>query len=141
MRPEALSRQAPACLVYVQATYVPLRARPIDQARIRSGLMRVVAQPVVEDDDVQNVEQLAFILVYALDLAIEDRIWVDLVPAPAAQPVGEAQLGGALGLAEGTDKGRVVGTGQEPLELGQIDHLPLANGLGDQPGQIRIGQQ
>ena len=36
-----------------------------------------VAQPVVEHDDVQDVEQLPLVLVDALDLAVEDRVRVD----------------------------------------------------------------
>ena len=34
----------------------------------------IVAQPVVEHDDVQRVEQLPFVLVDALDLAVEDGL-------------------------------------------------------------------
>ena len=39
--------------------------------------VRVLAQPVIENDDPQRVEQLPLVFVNALDLAIEDRVRID----------------------------------------------------------------
>ena len=38
---------------------------------------RVAAQAIVQHHDMQNIEQLAFVFVNTLDLAIEDRIGID----------------------------------------------------------------
>ncbi len=47
-----------------------------DRARqVRRG--RVVLDPVVERDDVQHVEELALVLVDALDLHVEQRVGID----------------------------------------------------------------
>ena len=50
--------------------------------------VRVLAQPVVEHDDVQRVQQLPLVLVNALDLAVEDRVRIDADAGrlPSASP-------------------------------------------------------
>ena len=62
---------------------------------VRGGIVerRVLAQPVVEHDDVQRVEQLPLVLVDALDLAVEDRVGIDRLPGRRLEPVGEPRLG------------------------------------------------
>src|SRR5207244_2117032 len=59
------------------------------EAGARRHLQRgMVAQPVIEHDDVQEVEQLALVLMNAFDLAVEERVWVDALSARRIQPVG-----------------------------------------------------
>src|SRR5215469_15138571 len=38
---------------------------------------RIFAYPIVENDDAQRIEQLSLVFVDALDLAVEDGVWVD----------------------------------------------------------------
>ena len=66
---------------------------------------RVVAQAIVQDDDVKNIEQLALVFVDPLDLAVEDGIGVDGHARGRLQPGGESGLGGALGPAEAVAEG------------------------------------
>ena len=89
----------------------------------------------------QDVEQLAFIFMDAFDLAVEERIWIDALRARRIQPVGEAGLGGALGLLEVGDKRRVVGQREEVTELGQVRDPAVANGLGDQTSEVGVRQE
>ena len=53
----------------------------------------------------------------------------------------ESGLGRALGLAEAVAEAGVVGQGHELLELAQVGDPAVADRLGDQPGQVGIGQQ
>src|SRR4051812_2268817 len=55
---------------------------------------------VVQHDDVQNVEQLALVLVNALDLAIKNRIRVDYLTGRFLEPAGETLFRGLFGFAE-----------------------------------------
>ena len=48
----------------------------------------------------KRVEQLPLVFVDALDLAIEDGVRIDDLPGRGFEPLGELQLGLALGLAE-----------------------------------------
>ena len=89
----------------------------------------------------QDVEQLAFIFMDAFDLAVEERIGIDALPARRRQPVGEAGLGRTLGLLEVGNKRRVVGQGEEVTELGQVRHPAVANRLGDQTSEVGVRQQ
>src|SRR5215475_9664676 len=77
----------------------------------------------------------------AFDLAVEERIWIDALPARRRQPVGEACLGRALGLTKVGDKRSVLDQGEEMPELGQVRNPTVTNGLRDQPGEVRVRQQ
>src|SRR5208282_5517383 len=61
---------------------------------------RVLAQAVVEHDDPQCIEELAFVLVDAFDLAIEDRLRINGLPCRPAEPITKLSLGISLGFAE-----------------------------------------
>ena len=62
-------------------------------------------------------------------------------PVVALSQVGEALLGGLLGLTEARAKGRVVGQRQQSAQLAEVGHPAVADRLGDQSGQVRVGQQ
>ncbi|HST10809.1 MAG TPA: hypothetical protein VLL05_10565, partial [Terriglobales bacterium] len=49
---------------------------------IESGIL---AQPVVEHNDPQCIQELAFVLVDAFDLAIEDRLRINGLPCRPAE--------------------------------------------------------
>ena len=71
--------------------------------------IRVLAQPVVENDDVQRVQQLPLVFVDALHVAVEDRLRIDHGPGRAFEPRSETLLGFALGGAHLGAEGPVVG--------------------------------
>src|SRR5215468_6686698 len=77
----------------------------------------------------------------AFDLTVEERLWIDALPARCRQPVGEAGLGGALGLLEVGNKRCVVGQGEEVTELGQVCNPAVANSLGDQTTEVGVRQE
>ena len=101
----------------------------------------IVAQAVVEHDHVQNVEQLPLVLMNSLDLAVEDRVGVDRLPGRRLEPVGEAGLGRALGAAEASRKAASSASGTSLLELSQVGDPAVADRLGDQAGEVGVGQQ
>src|SRR5208337_4352665 len=61
---------------------------------------RVLAQPVVEHNDPQCIQELAFVLVDAFDLAIEDRLRINGLPCRQGEPFTEFPLGISFGFAE-----------------------------------------
>src|SRR5262245_5659837 len=77
----------------------------------------------------------------AFDLAVEELLWIDAPRARRIEPVGEAGLGGALGLLEVGDKRRVLDQGEEVMKLGQVRNPAVANRLGDQTSEVRVRQQ
>src|SRR5215510_13731716 len=77
----------------------------------------------------------------AFDLAVEERLWIDALPARRRQPVGEAGLGHALGLLEVGNKRRVLDQKKEMMKLEQVCNPAVTNGLRDQPGEVRVRQQ
>ena len=103
--------------------------------------VRVLAQPVVQDDDAQAVQQLSLVLVDALDLAVEDRARIDGDVRGRFQPVRETRLGLRLGLADGVAKARIVGERLQPGEVSEVGDPAVADRLGDAAGQGRVGQQ
>src|SRR6202162_4989272 len=61
---------------------------------------RVLAQSVVEHNDPQCIQELAFVLVDAFDLAIEDRLRIKGLPCRPVEPNTELSLGISLDLKE-----------------------------------------
>ena len=116
-------------------------AREEEGAR-RHVQLRVVAQAIVENNHVKNIQQLSFVFMNALHLAVEDGIGVDGQPGGHAQPRGESRLGRPLGRAEAFQEGSVIGQGRDLLELGRdrmIQPSPIA--LREEPGQIGVRQE
>ena len=91
-------------------------AREEEGARRRREL-GVRAHPVVEHDDAQRVQQLALVFMDALHLAVEDRVGIDGLAGGGLQPVGEADLGLALGLADAGLEVAVVGQRRQVPQL------------------------
>ena len=77
----------------------------------------ILAQPVVEHDDVQRVQELPLVFVDALDLRVEDRVGIDHLSGRRLEPVGEPRLGFALGLADRGAEALVVRQRLEFLQL------------------------
>ena len=57
----------------------------------------VLPQALVQHDDAQRVQELALVLVDPLHLAVEDPVRVDPLTGRRPEPIGEPQLGLALG--------------------------------------------
>ena len=62
--------------------------------------VRVGLQPVVQHDDVEAEQELALVLVHALDLRLEHRFGIDGEAEFALDVVGQRYLVGALDLAD-----------------------------------------
>ena len=78
--------------------------------------MRVLAQAIVEHDDVQRVQQLPFVFVDALDLRVENRVGIN---SGHTQPLDETGLRLAFRFADGGAKRLVVGERFQFLQLRQ----------------------
>src|SRR4026208_483598 len=53
---------------------------------------RVESQPVVQNHDVQNIKELALVLVDTFDLAVKNGVWVNRMTGGRCQPIGETTL-------------------------------------------------
>ena len=83
----------------------------------REGKRGIGAQPVVEHHDVQRVEELALVFVDALDLGVEDRLWVDDLPGLLVQPFGKADFRLVLRGAHGIAESGIAGQRSEPVKF------------------------
>ena len=89
--------------------------------------------------DVQHVQQLALVLVEALDLHVQHGVRVDVDPAVRLDPVGQALLVGELGGRKFLQECRLV---REFLQLGQLAEVlaPVgADRLVDEGRQRPVG--
>src|SRR6516225_5688600 len=75
--------------------------------------VRVLPQPVVQHNDAKGVQQLPFVLVDALHLAIEDRVWIHSHSGARLDPSREVRFGITLGFQDGTAKAAIVGERSE----------------------------
>jgi hypothetical protein len=113
---------------------------PGEEERMGSHLeARIPPQPVVEHHDVQHVEQLALVLVDALDLAVEDRFGVHDRVVRCLQPADEGHLACALGLADLCMKPCIPRERQQLAQLRCVADPSVTDRFRDQPGQRRIG--
>src|SRR6266849_465744 len=101
----------------------------------------ILPQPVLNDDNPQRVQQLPFIFVNALDLAVEYGIGVYNLSRRRLKPIGEPWFGLALRREEDFTKAAVLGTWVEFVEAAQISNRIFANGLRDSNGERGIGFQ
>ena len=83
-------------------------------------LGRVGADVAVGGDDLQDVEQLAFVFVDALDLDVEHGVGVGGEVELAADEGGERDLLGTALVAEPGPEGGVVGVGDEGFESHRV---------------------
>ena len=73
-------------------------------------VVRILAQPVIEHEYVQDIQQLAFVFMDAFDLAVEDRVRIDdlAVGVPLTQR-RKRTLAARLAAANLRPETRVVG--------------------------------
>ena len=109
-------------------------------AREEAGL-RVGLQLEVLVDDVHDVEELALVLVHALDLDVEERIDVDLDIQFALDEFGQADLVLALHGHDALLEPAVVGEGLQLFELAQVGDPAGADLIGDEAGQAGVRLQ
>src|SRR5262249_15183412 len=77
----------------------------------------------------------------ALDLAIEDAIGVYRLAGCPLEPVGKLRLGFALSLEKGVAQRLVVGQRFQLLQLAEIGHPAIADGVGDRLRKRRVRHQ
>ena len=114
--------------------------RAEDEGARRNAEVRVVADPVVQHEDVQRVEQLALVLVQALHLYVKHRLRIEHQALVAVDPGDELLFIMILDGGELLLEGRVVGEGHQSLQLHQVLAPALADGLVEQRGQLGIGE-
>ena len=101
--------------------------------------LRVVQDLLVARDHVQHVQQLALVLVDALDLHVEQCAGVQLQALVLHHPARQALLVHLLGVAEGAQESRLVRHVAQRLQLRQIAPPAPPNALVQQRGQRRVG--
>src|SRR5262249_28655071 len=67
----------------------------------------------------------------ALDLAIEDAIWIHRFTGCALEPVGKMRLGFALGFAKLVAQSLVTSQRLQLTQLAKVGHPAVADGVGD----------
>src|SRR5262249_46577253 len=71
----------------------------------------------------------------------EQGVWIHDMPGVRSEPAGKADLGLAFGLPEEISEAGVLGQGDELAKLLHLGHPALADGIGKQSSQERIGHQ
>ena len=104
----------------------------------RGGLM-ILNQTEVRMHNVQDIEQLAFILMHAFDLHIEKRLGIDAHPGEFSNDDGKPCLVGALNTEELLLKPRILRHRFQPLERVKIRNPPSPNGVRKQLRQGGVG--
>ncbi len=99
---------------------------------------RVLAQAMVEHDDVERVQQLPFVFVDALDLRVENAVGIN---PRQPQPLDEPQLGLMFRGDDCGAKRFVIGERFQLFQLREVGDPAIADGLGYDGRQRRIGQQ
>ena len=103
----------------------------------------VILELVIEGDDVQHVEQLALVLVQALDLDIKDGIGVEHHAGLPGHPGGKAQLVFVLDVRQFFQHGLVGAVFLQTLESLRVKEVGIPAGAvpdeGVQPG-VDLGQ-
>ena len=110
-----------------------------EHARLHREL-RIGLQPVIQADDVQDVQVLALVLVDALDLHVEDRRRIDDDAGAFLDQSRQRGLVGVLDLAPLGAEIRIVGQRLELAQLRQVADPLIADALRDAMREPRIGQ-
>ena len=114
------------------------RLRAEDEHAARRVQLLALFEAEVQVQHVEGVEQLALVLVEALDLDVENGVGVDLDPLALPHPRGEVDLVGALDLGEALQHRVRVGVGEVPQDR-QIAHPGVGTGdLVEQGGQAGV---
>ncbi len=114
-----------------------LAAEDLDAGRpvlVRLGLDRLV-----QGDRLDDVEQLALVLVDALDLHVEQSGGIDVDPGPVGDDRGERLLPAEPRRRVALHEGRILGEGVEAAEQPGIVEDARADGFDREPGQAGIG--
>ena len=107
----------------------------------RHGGGRVCLDPVVHGDDVEQLEELALVLVQPLDHDVEQRSGIDDDAGGGEDMKGQVDLVLPLGLAPLRPELRIIGEGLELPQPFQVGQPPVVSQPGrDQGGQARVGQ-
>ena len=114
--------------------------RAEDKGARRHRVVRIIANAVVEHEDVQRVEQLALVLMQTLDLHVEHHRRIQLDALMAVNPAAEALLVFLLDCGKLFDKGCVVRKRQQLFQLIKVFAPALADGFIHQLGERRVGQ-
>ena len=101
--------------------------------------MAAALDPVVQGDDVQDVQQLALVVVHALHLAVQHSLRVEDQTLLGMKVPGQTVLVELLDLSPALLELRIVCQGHKLAELGQVGHPLVANGVIDQVSQRRVG--
>ncbi|MFM1942435.1 MAG: hypothetical protein RI897_1417 [Verrucomicrobiota bacterium] len=104
------------------------------------GEARVGAEPVIEGDDMEDVEVLAFVFVEAFDLDIEEGGGVDFDACALVDDLGEVLFVGEFDFAPGVAELEVFGEGFEFLELAEVFDPIFADMFGDQAGEVWVAE-
>ena len=91
--------------------------------------------PVIKMNNMENVEQLAFVLVNPLDLHIEHGLRIEINTAVGLDQLSQTQLVFIFDLLPALLESPIPGQLFELLQLHQIDHPSVADAVADQPTQ------
>ena len=125
---------------FLGAAIARSRLRAEDKCARHHRVVRIVADAVVQHEDVQRVEQLTLILMQTLDLHVEHHRRVQLDALMTINPAAETLLVFLLDGGELLDESRVVREREQALQLHQILAPALTDGFIQQLGQTRIGK-
>jgi hypothetical protein len=101
----------------------------------------VVLDPVVEGHHVEQVQVLTLVLVDPLDLDVEQRGRVDHHPGPVAYLLRQPPLVVGLDPDPPLLEAGLVREADQPLQPGQVLGPALADGLVEEPAQLRVAEQ
>src|SRR5262249_590077 len=97
-------------------------------------------QPVIERDDVQNVQVLPLVFVNPLDLHVEHGVGVDSNAGAAVGDAGQLELVGTLDGTPITLKNPIVSKLLQISQASEVLGPSTTDGVADQLGQPGIGQ-
>ena len=86
----------------------------------------------------QDVKQLALVLVNPLNLHVEQPLRIECDPAFRLHQFRQAQLVGLFDLMPLPAELRIIDISGDSIDLLQVGHPPLADPFADQPAQLRV---
>jgi hypothetical protein len=118
------------------------RRLPTENHRARGDwIVAIVLDAVVERNDVQEVEQLALVLVDALDLHVEHRIGAHGHTCSLVDERNQLPFASVLDLAPAGTEVSVFRERLELLQLVFVRQAGLADLAGDEEGQLRVAER
>ena len=101
----------------------------------------IVLDPMIKGDDMQGVQELAFVFVQALDLDVEDRTGIHHAAQLIGDEGGQNPFVGVFDGQEAVPESGVLGQGFETPQLVQVADPAVADGLADERRQPGIAGQ